>query len=393
MGGVVPLGYRVENRKLLIDEDEVGMVRLIFQRYLELGSLPALQRDLSEKRILTRIRNLSSGRSIGGVPLTNGPLSYILKNRLYLGEINHRKVSYQSDHTPIISIELFEAVQTLLAQNLNRKDMRKGKSGALLTGRLFDACGQLMSPSHTTKKGVRYRYYVTAAIAQGRKKEAGMIIRLPAQEIETIVLENLRKLALISMDSDGQSRIEQFGIIGLRVDVCDRTLELSWIERKRNPQQRETSVAITEADNVSASVAADENDDASDTLDARRRILVPYVYNPHKRRREIVLPANGSDYIKPIEYDEQQRLIRSIAQGRAWLREILGGTTTSIIAAREHKSERAIRLMLSLAFLDPKLVKAALHGNLPRGISSKRLIGSPANWHDQWRTIGLSRPA
>lgn len=369
------------------------MVRLIFQRYLELGSLPALQRDLSEKRILTRIRNLSSGRSIGGVPLTNGPLSYILKNRLYLGEINHRKVSYQSDHTPIISIELFEAVQTLLAQNLNRKDMRKGKSGALLTGRLFDACGQLMSPSHTTKKGVRYRYYVTAAIAQGRKKEAGMIIRLPAQEIETIVLENLRKLALISMDSDGQSRIEQFGIIGLRVDVCDRTLELSWIERKRNPQQRETSVAITEADNVSASVAADENDDASDTLDARRRILVPYVYNPHKRRREIVLPANGSDYIKPIEYDEQQRLIRSIAQGRAWLREILGGTTTSIIAAREHKSERAIRLMLSLAFLDPKLVKAALHGNLPRGISSKRLIGSPANWHDQWRTIGLSRPA
>jgi hypothetical protein len=220
-----------------------------------------------------------------------------------------------------------------------------------------------------------------------------MIIRLPAQEIETIVLENLRKLALISMDSDGQSRIEQFGIIGLRVDVCDRTLELSWIERKRNPQQRETSVAITEADNVSASVAADENDDASDTLDARRRILVPYVYNPHKRRREIVLPANGSDYIKPIEYDEQQRLIRSIAQGRAWLREILGGTTTSIIAAREHKSERAIRLMLSLAFLDPKLVKAALHGNLPRGISSKRLIGSPANWHDQWRTIGLSRPA
>jgi len=393
MGGVVPLGYRVENRKLLIDEDEVGMVRLIFQRYLELGSLPALQRDLSEKRILTRIRNLSSGRSIGGVPLTNGPLSYILKNRLYLGEINHRKVSYQSDHTPIISIELFEAVQTLLAQNLNRKDMRKGKSGALLTGRLFDACGQLMSPSHTTKKGVRYRYYVTAAIAQGRKKEAGMIIRLPAQEIETIVLENLRKLALISMDSDGQSRIEQFGIIGLRVDVCDRTLELSWIERKRNPQQRETSVAITEADNVSASVAADENDDASDTLDARRRILVPYVYNPHKRRREIVLPANGSDYIKPIEYDEQQRLIRSIAQGRAWLREILGGTTTSIIAAREHKSERAIRLMLSLEFLDPKLVKAALHGNLPRGISSKRLIGSPANWHDQWRTIGLSRPA
>jgi site-specific DNA recombinase len=260
MGGVVPLGYRVENRKLLIDEDEVGMVRLIFQRYLELGSLPALQRDLSEKRILTRIRNLSSGRSIGGVALTNGPLSYILKNRLYLGEINHRKVSYQSDHTPIISIELFEAVQTLLAQNLNRKDMRKGKSGALLTGRLFDACGQLMSPSHTTKKGVRYRYYVTAAIAQGRKKEAGMIIRLPAQEIETIVLENLRKLALISMDSDGQSRIEQFGIIGLRVDVCDRTLELSWIERKRNPQQRETSVAITEADNVSASVAADEND-------------------------------------------------------------------------------------------------------------------------------------
>lgn len=106
---------------------------------------------------------------------------------------------------------------------------------------------------------------------------------------------------------------------------------------------------------------------------------MPYVYNPHKRRREIVLPANGIGYIAPIKQGEQQRLVRSIAQGRAWLGEILQGTTTSIIAAREHKSERAIRMMLSLAFLDPKLVKAALHGNLPRGISTKRLIGSPAN--------------
>ena len=105
MEGVVPLGYRVEARKLLVEESEAVLVRRIFARYLELGSLPALQRELRELGIRTRSRQLTSGKIIGNVPLTNGPLAYILKNRLYLGELNHGEAV-----TPVITRRSFPSI-------------------------------------------------------------------------------------------------------------------------------------------------------------------------------------------------------------------------------------------------------------------------------------------
>src|SRR5829696_8208885 len=91
VGGIVPLGYVVRERKLAVREDEAQIIRLIFERYLALGSLPALQRKLRERGVVTRRRTLSSGRTVGGgVPLTNGPLAHILRNRVYLGELNHK---------------------------------------------------------------------------------------------------------------------------------------------------------------------------------------------------------------------------------------------------------------------------------------------------------------
>jgi hypothetical protein len=158
MGGVVPLGYRVEDRKLVIEEDEARIVRRIFERYLALGSIPALQRELREEGVVTRARKMASGETIGAVPLTNGPLSYILKNRHYLGEINHKGRSWPAEHAPIIAADLFEAVQAKLKENLNRAANDKTKSSALLMGKIFDDHGNPMSPSHAVKKGVRYRY-------------------------------------------------------------------------------------------------------------------------------------------------------------------------------------------------------------------------------------------
>src|SRR3954462_13054258 len=117
MGGVVPLGYRVENRKLLVNESEAEQVRMLFRRYLEIGSVPRLQEELRHSGFVTRRRTLSSGRVIGGVPFTNGPLGHLLRNRVYLGEIKHKGNTYPGEHEAIISHELFEAVQARLAQN------------------------------------------------------------------------------------------------------------------------------------------------------------------------------------------------------------------------------------------------------------------------------------
>src|SRR5215210_7702003 len=128
--GIVPRGYEVRERKLVIREDEAATVRLIFERSLELGSLPALQRELRECGIVTRRRRLSSGRTIGGVPLTNGPLAHLLRNRVYLGELNHRDASYPGEHAPIITPTLFEAVQDKLTSNRNGTRARRAASGA-----------------------------------------------------------------------------------------------------------------------------------------------------------------------------------------------------------------------------------------------------------------------
>ena len=117
MGGVVPLGYRVAERKLHVVEEEAAIVRLIFDLYLEMGSVRALQRELRKREVKTRVRMLATGRTVGGVHLTNGPLAHILSNRHYLGEINHRGQSWPGEHAAIVEAETFAAVQARLDGN------------------------------------------------------------------------------------------------------------------------------------------------------------------------------------------------------------------------------------------------------------------------------------
>ncbi len=157
MGGHVPLGYRVAQGKLLIEESEAATVRLIFPRYLALGSLPALQRELRQRGILSRERPRFSGQVVGGVPFTNGPLAHLLRHRVYLCEINHKGQSHPGEHEPIIAPELFGALQEPLSANGTAKKMRALASQALLVGRIFDDRGHRMTSTHANKRGARYR--------------------------------------------------------------------------------------------------------------------------------------------------------------------------------------------------------------------------------------------
>ena len=206
VGGVVPLGYEVRDKKLIVNDDEARTVRLIFERYVALGSLPALQWELRGQGIVTRKRTLSSGKMIGGVHLTNGPLAYMLRNRLYLGEINHRDQSYPGDHQPIIDSGLFDRVQARLDENFHGRRLKNERSQALLLGKLYDDRGNRMTPSYAIKKGVRYRYYVSCVLAQGRKDEAGSVSRVTASEIETVVLGALAKLAATDAQATRRDR-------------------------------------------------------------------------------------------------------------------------------------------------------------------------------------------
>ena len=141
----MPLGYKVVDRKLMIDEAEAAIVRLIFERYCTLGSMIALMRELRERGVVTRPRTLSSGRTIGGISFTKGPLAYLLKNRMYLGEINHGRTSYPGEHPALIDRTVFERAQEILVRHATARGHSQSRSQALLVGRLYDDRGHRMT--------------------------------------------------------------------------------------------------------------------------------------------------------------------------------------------------------------------------------------------------------
>jgi site-specific DNA recombinase len=160
--------------------------------------------------------------------------------------------------------------------------------------------------------------------------------------------------------------------LDLRVSARNEALEITWTMPDKTASRR---------DGVSSSDKSGELDESPVRNESSNPqcIIVPYKPQLHKRRREIILPANTTGYVQPIRESERQNLLRAIALGRTWLQEVIGGVgvTLSGIAVREKKSERSIRMTLSLAFLDPKLVRLAVQGNLPRGFGTKRLVELP----------------
>src|ERR1700740_977124 len=193
VGGPVPLGYRCIDKKLEIMPEEAEAVRAIFSLYLELGSMGALLAELDRRGIRTKVNGRREGQKRGGIRFGVGPLAHLLKNRFYIGEVHYRGEVYRGEHGPILSRDVFDAVQAKLATTAVDRQVRLRGSAALLAGRLFDDRGNRMSPTHANKKGVRYRYYVSQALLQNRQAEAGSIARGPGPEAGSLVCDAVRR--------------------------------------------------------------------------------------------------------------------------------------------------------------------------------------------------------
>jgi site-specific DNA recombinase len=200
MGGLAPLGYDLPasgSRKLEVNASEAGIVRHAFARYLELGSVHALQRELAEQDVLSKRRVSAAGKVTGGGPFSRGALFHLLRNRIYLGQIVHRDQVYPGEHEAIVDAELFDRVQHVLDANARRHRSASGHRiiKAPLTGKLFDAAGQPMSPTFSRgQSGRAYRYYVSASLQQGgRSGDADRVRRLSATAIERILGEAVER--------------------------------------------------------------------------------------------------------------------------------------------------------------------------------------------------------
>ena len=169
VGGSVPLGYASVNKKLVVVPEEAETVRLIFRRYLELGSIRDLAEDLDRRGIRTRRQTLSTGKIRGGIRFGVGALAHLLRNRFFIGEVVYRGAVHPGEHEPILDRALFDAVQAKLAAGANARQLKLKASPSILAGRIFDERGNRMTPTHTNKQGARYRYYVSHALLQKRE--------------------------------------------------------------------------------------------------------------------------------------------------------------------------------------------------------------------------------
>jgi DNA invertase Pin-like site-specific DNA recombinase len=359
VGGMVPLGYELKDGKLLIVEQEAELVRRIFRRYLELGSVNRLAIELGERNVRSKLRTLANGTTRGGVPFTQGPLFYILRNRFYLGEVAYKGEIHPGPQPALLERELFEAVQQRLTEQRTHNVTARNRNGALLRGILFDEADNPMVPTHSTKQGVRYRYYVSEPYLRGHAKApAGLTARVSAAEIEAIALQ-----AIANFPSDLSNPLEQLARVEIRKNAIAVWPKLSKSDRY--------------------------DDDTAQQMDP---ILIAWTKPPSKRFKEILVPHSAERrHVRPIKLERRAALIKSISRGRAWLDEIVSGrATVEEVATRQKCSVRHVTMMVSMAFIAPGLVKAAIEGRLPRGIGVANLRDSPAEWSLQYQRLGLT---
>ena len=196
MGGVPPLGYDVENRRLVPNPQEAKLIRHIFTRFVELGSSTKLVKELKLDGVTSKAWTTQDGKIREGKPIDKGLVYKLLGNRTYLGELRHKEQWYQAEHLPIVDQTVWDSVHAILATNgRSRANATRATTPFLLKGIVFGHDGRALTPWHSTKKttGKRYRYYLPM---RDLKEHAGAsgLPRMPAAELESAVLDQLRNI-------------------------------------------------------------------------------------------------------------------------------------------------------------------------------------------------------
>jgi site-specific DNA recombinase len=390
MGGVVPLGYRVENRALYVVEEHAAFVRSLFERYLEIGSVVRLKVAFDQENVRLPGRTDGKGNATGGGLISRGHLYKILSNPIYIGRLTHKGQVHEGLHAPIVDHESWNQVQRQLAEHTQDRAGPRLDSDALLAGKLFDDRGNRMSPSHATKRGRRYRYYISRAILQGRKEDAGSVTRVAAVEVERRVVDAVRGAADLregSLETQIARRMSDRPVVPINStsvgsSPCVLNPRADLLAAVERITIRRTTLEIELAEGMA--------EDGSDRI-----LVIPWTPPSPYRRREILQGESGrSAAIRPMRVEARALLIDALREAHCWQDELIRDPSCTIasIAVREKKTERSIRMTLSLSFLSPALVKAAIEGRLSRGFGVKRLMYLPMAWSDQWSALGLRAP-
>lgn len=298
MGGARPTGYDIKDKQMVINAEEADLVRLIFQKYIELGCVRKLKEYLDIKDIKTKNWVSRKERVHGGNSFGRGILYQILKNPVYAGKVRHKEKIYDGQHQSIISYDLWQGVQKKLADGSASGIGRKKPSvpGNGLKGKLFDCEGNPYSPVFTSKGAKQYRYYTNQALIQGKPIVNGIVSRIPAQDIEDLVQNKVQR----HFSELGE---DQRSIDVIRVTIYPGRLKIAFQDGE---------------------------------------IETPFV--PIQSGRSFVIPNNTS-VRDPLDLPVPQ--LKALIKGTIWRDDYFAGISMGDIAKREGTDERHVRRLIT----------------------------------------------
>ena len=403
MGGTVPFGYDLQDHKLVVNTGEAETIRHIFRRYLEIGSVRTLKEQLDIDGVTSKRRTSLSGKQSGGKSMSRGALYSLLQNRLYIGEITHKGESYPGRHDAIVDRQLWEQIQTKIAENrVKQTSGARSSEPSLLAGLMFDMEGQRMSPTHANKNGRRYRYYISQKLAGQNRKANPNGLRLPAEGIERLISNRLMDFMSSGSDVVDAINLRDSGALEIRQIIREAAnLAKDWPDK---PSSQKRSIYLALIQRIDIKKGRIKIHLSTSRL---HKLLLDGLENCPAAKKS---PANGETLTLTVDFDLKRsysgahllidsqdanggpvpdaKLIRLVARGHLLMQKYMNAGWMSIndLAKAEGLSRPYVSSLLRLAFLSPEITTAILNGAQPRGLTSTTIMQEadfPCEWQAQ----------
>jgi len=404
MGGTLPAGYDLRERKLVVNAQEAAHVKRIFEQYVELGCVAKLKDWLDREGLRSKVRRSHAGQKSGGIAYSRGALYCLLQNPVYVGKIRHRDAIYAGEHDGIIPEQIWDKVQERLRANCKtRRTGSNARSPSLVVGLLYDPQGNRFTPFHADKRGKRYRYYVSQGKIRSRTTAASGPTRLPARDIEEIVCGRIQSLL-----GSSEELLQATGAQSSDAAVCK-----SLITAGKQLVQTWPSSSMTERrqflrDVIRRIIVHDTGLLMAVVKSALKAVLLGEQPAHDRKSQQDVFTITIDARVKRCGWEVRLvvptgsgsqtsarpalPLIKAIARVHRWPEKIVRGEFQSrrSIAQCLKVDQRYAGRILQFAFLAPDIVEAILEGRQPADLTVQKLLrGLPPNWDEQRKLLGF----
>src|SRR5258707_4109853 len=397
MGGIVPLGYEVCDRRIVIDEREAETVRYIFRRYLEFGCVRLLKEDLDRCGVASKRRTSKTGTESGGHSFSRGALYALLSNPIYVGQIRHKNLHHPGQHQAIVDRAVWERTQQQLQEHRVRARSHEASfEKSPLAGRLVDENGAGLTPSHARKGERKYRYYVSRNFPAQGLAPSRVGWRLPARELEA------RVAAAVGEMLGGESVVlEAAQKTDINSSQVDRVLHAARTWRHRVQSEAEQTSAISalvdrvelKTDGIRVSIKLPVASAEKSRAQLPDQVAIARSFPMQLKRRGVELRLIVGDHNRSAASVDLS-LLKAVARAHRWFDEISTGKARSLaaIAAREGLAVRYVGRLIRLAFLAPEIVEAIVEGRQPTTLTAEALtrrIELPLSWCSQGTALNV----